>query len=102
MRKVFIPNKSIHDFSEAEKYGELVYLSNGNMPRYKTSRIYRLFTDILDTASPDDFVLVSGLTILNIIATLIMQAKFGYVNLLLFKSTDNGNHYIERTIKIGE
>jgi hypothetical protein len=98
MPKIFVPNKSIHDFSAAEKFGELVFLSSGNMPRYKTSRIYRKFYEILQYSIKDDYLMISGLTVLNIVAGLILYKMHGQVNLLIFKSSDSGNHYIERTI----
>ncbi len=100
MKKVYIPNKSIHDFSAAEPFGELVFLSEGSLSRYKSSRIYRLFQNILKDSKRDDYLLVSGLTVLNLIAALILYDLHGQVNLLLFRNSNKGKHYLERVIKI--
>jgi hypothetical protein len=97
--KVFIPNRSIHDFSAAEVYGEIVFLSEGNIRKYATNILYREFYEILKTSDPTDYILISGLTVLNVIATLIMQRLHGRVNLLLFKPGRGGKkHYVERVI----
>jgi len=101
-RKVYIPNKSIHDFSAAEKFGDLVFLSEGNISKYKTSRIYRNFIEKLKESKEDDYLMISGLTILNIIASLIMYSLHGKVNLLMFKGTRKEKYYIERVIKMEE
>jgi len=98
MPKVFIPNKSVHDFSPALKFGDLVFLSEGNVRRYNTSSVYRKFKPLLKYSSPDDYLLVSGLTTLNLIAAFILTQMHGRLNLLLFKTQDNKKFYIERVI----
>lgn len=99
--KVFIPNRSCHDFSPALEFGELVYLSEGNIKRFDTSRLYRRFMPLLENSTKDDYLLVSGLTVLNLIAAFILAQKHGRLNLLLFSSNGNKKFYIERII-IGE
>ena len=99
-KKVYIPNKSVHDFSAAEKYGKLVFLSEGSIKRFNTSTIYRRFEKILADSSPDDYLMVSGLTMLNIVACHILTKMHGRINLLLFNPQKNGNKsYLERIIK---
>jgi hypothetical protein len=94
MPKVYIINKSSHDFSEAERFGELVYLSEGPINRYAVNDIHRQFFEILKLSSPDDFIVSCSLNIMNIIATTIFVHQHKKLNLLLFKDGE----YIERNI----
>ena len=91
---VWIPNKAGHNFSDAERFGELVYLTEGTVNRYSANSMYRTFSEQMDEASPKDYLLVSSLSILNCVASSILSYKFGLVNYLLFK---NGI-YLERSV----
>ncbi len=91
-RKVFIVNKSSHDFSAAKKFGEIVFLSEGKISRYATNNMVREFTDLMENSSPDDFVVPCSLNVMNSIACAIFACKHGSLNLLLFKD----GSYIER------
>jgi len=96
---VYVPNKSIHDFSAAEEFGNLVFLSEGNVKKYATNLIYRQFNKILRKSEPDDYLLVTGLTTLNLVACHILTKLHGRVNLLLFKPGKGGKkEYLERII----
>lgn len=101
MPKVYIPNRSVHDFSAALEFGDPVYLSTGSVSRYNTSRLYRKFWPLLQDSKPTDYLLITGLTILNLIAAFILTKKHGRLNLLLFRTYGNNKQYIER-ILIGE
>jgi hypothetical protein len=92
MNKVFIVNRSNHDFSAAEKYGSLIFLSEGPMNRYATNTMFRQFEDALRESSPSDYIVPCSLNVMNSIACAIFARKHGKLNLLLFKEGD----YIER------
>ena len=87
MPTVYVINRASHDFSKAKKHGELCYLSNDPMDRYATNNMYRQFKEILEASSPDDYILVTSLTIMN-------------VNLLIHK-TEN-NDYIVRRLDLSD
>lgn len=101
MTKVYIVNKSVHDYSDAERYGELVFLSTGNLKRFSTSKAYRKFWPILSQSGPKDYLLVSGMPMLCIIAAFIMSIKHKRLNLLLFNPSGTKKEYLER-ILIGD
>lgn len=84
MPKVFIVNRSAHDFSPAEKFGELVYLSDGPMSRTSTNNMIRQFWSLLQDSSPHDYIIPSGLTNMSIIATSLFTFLHGRLNLLLY------------------
>jgi len=92
MPKVFIVNKSTHNFSAAEEFGEIVFLSEGSMNRYATNNIFRQFTEVLEDSSSEDFIVPCALNVMNSIACAIFARKHGTLNLLLF----NKGVYIER------
>jgi len=90
--KVFIVNKSSHDFSAALQYGNLVFLSEGPVNRYATNNMCRMFGDRLKDSSPDDYIVPCSLNVMNSIACAIFSHMHGRLNLLLFKDGE----YIER------
>lgn len=102
MTKVYIINKGGHDHSDAERFGDLVYLSEGVMSRYGTTQIYRQFAEVLKDSSPNDYILPTGLSTMGHIACSIFVFLHGRLNLLLYKSNSNGGKYVERIIKMDE
>ena len=96
-RKVFIPNKSGHNFSDAERFGELIYVTEGNVDRFNTSYMYRAFAEVFEgKSSKDDYLLVSSMNVLNCIAAACFARKHGTLNLLLFSRGE----YVERELNI--
>ena len=91
-KKVFIVNKSSHDFKPAEKYGEVIFLSEGSMNRYSTNSMIRQFSDVMENSSKNDYIVPCSLNVMNSIACAIFAHKHGCLNLLLFKD----GLYIER------
>jgi len=91
-KKVYIVNKSSHNFSAAEQFGEIVFLSDGPMNRYSTNNMFRTFKDIMKDSTPDDYIVPCSLNVMNAIACAIFSFKHGTLNLLLFKH----GKYIER------
>ncbi len=97
-KKVYIINKGGHDYNDAKRFGRLVYLSEGIMNRYSVGRMYREFSSILKDSHKDDYILVSGLNIMNSIAGAIFGSLHGRLNILLYRK----NIYIERRIILDE
>jgi hypothetical protein len=97
-KKVYVINKGGHDYSDARRFGRLVYLSEGIMNRYSVGRMYREFSAILKDSNKDDYILVSGLNIMNHIAGAIFGRLHGRLNILLYRK----NTYVERRIIIDE
>ncbi len=96
MSKVYIPNKSGHDFSAAERFGTLIYLTRGNIDRFGVTNLYRELMEIMVDAQVEDHWLVSSLAIVNAVGVGILARKFGKVNFLIFKE----GIYVERTLDI--
>jgi hypothetical protein len=91
-KKVFVVNKSAHDFKPAEGYGEVIFLSEGSMNRYSTNSMIRQFKEIMENSEKGDYIVPCSLNVMNSIACAIFAHKHGCLNLLLFKD----GIYIER------
>ena len=83
--KVFIVNRSTHDFSAAERFGELVFLSEGLLRKRNVAFMARKFDSILIDSEPEDYILPTSLTVMGIVAALMFARRHGRVNLLLFE-----------------
>lgn len=94
MIKVFIPNLSAHDHSDAARYGELVYVTKGQLAKYATNNMYRVWMAALQESSPNDYILLTGLNTLCSIGCAIFGALHGRVNLLIWRT----DRYISREI----
>lgn len=90
--KVYIVNKSSHDFTAASEYGDVMFLSEGKMNRYDTNDMIRQFSTVMKDSSPDDYIVPCSLNVMNSIACAVFAVKHKKLNLLLFKD----RKYIER------
>lgn len=102
MPNVYVVNQGCHDYSKAEEFGKLVFLSEVSMDRFDTSKIWRKFHPVLSHASNKDWILLSGLTVMSLIASGILIAKFGKLNLLIYRNTKKGPEYVPQVIVFGK
>ncbi|KKL73043.1 hypothetical protein LCGC14_2078840 [marine sediment metagenome] len=95
-RKVYVTNKGGHSYEAAEKYGEIIYITEGTLNRFATNTLYRAFIDGMKDSQPDDFILITSMSIVNAIGAAVFARKHGCLNLLLYRSGE----YILREIDI--
>jgi hypothetical protein len=100
MPRVYVVNKSAHDFSDAKRFGELVYLTEGSVNRFETSQIHREVTAAMRDAAKDDWLLVSALTVINTIAASILAMRFKRLNLLIYDIKTK--RYADRVLILGD
>ena len=94
-QKVFIPNKGHHDYTDAKRYGELIFVTKGIQNKFSVANMARCWEDALEYSQPTDYILQTSLSILTSIGVASFAVKHnGRVNLLLW---GNGR-YIVRTI----
>jgi len=96
--KVYVVNKGSHNFSSAEKYGRLIYMTEGYQPKFSVAAALRRFQFSMQDSHEDDHILLTGLSVLNCIACSLFTLKHSRLNLLLF----NGKGYVERTLLLDE
>lgn len=94
MAKVYVVNKSAHDFSPAKEYGELVYLSEGPINRYATNNMVREFMSKMEDSTDKDYIVPCSLNVMNSIACAIFAKRHGRLNLLLYRKGE----YVERNL----
>jgi len=94
MPTVFVPNQGAHDFSDAERYGTLRYVTKGMLSKHALGIMTRAWEDVLADSKPDDFILLTSLTTLCSVGCAIFAFKHGKLNLLMYR---NGR-YMSRTI----
>ena len=96
---VFIVNDSGHDFSGAEEFGELVYMTTGLVDKYHVTKMKRLFDRHIQASHPRDFILHTGPGVMSAIACSMFAARHGRLNLLLWRAESNGtDRYIYRKL----
>jgi hypothetical protein len=94
MTKVFVLNDGGHDYSSAEKFGKIVFCTEGFIDRYDVAQMYRELSVCLLGANPDDYILVSSLSSMCMVATAIMVEQFGELHMLIH----NGKEYVARDL----
>jgi hypothetical protein len=91
---VYVPNKSGQDFSDAERFGDLLYLTTELVNPYGTQVLHRLISKRMRDVSSEDYILVSSLNVLTAIASGVMAYRTGKANFLLYRR----GKYVERSM----
>jgi len=101
-KTVFIVNKSSHDYSSAEDFGNLVFMTQGSLQRFSTSKMFRTFEPFIKASKTFDYLLLSGMTVMCSVACAMFAHKHGRINLLIHKPNPrNSGSYQERVIVMG-
>ena len=100
MPKVFIVSDGGHDYSDAERFGELVYCTEGVIRKDDIAQMYReISTAFADNSiQPGDYLLISSLTSLCAVAAAIIGFQFGEIHFLLYKD----GQYVSRDLILGD
>lgn len=89
-KRVWITNYAGHDYEKAKPFGELKYLTKGFIDFKSLDRIKFLVAQEIADSSPDDYLLLSGTSLVCAIASVLFYALHGRVNILNFdKNTDS-------------
>lgn len=97
-RKVFIVNNGGHDYSDAERFGEIVFCTQAVIRKDDVAQMFREIDEALSWANRDDYILVSSLTSMCMVAAGIFAEKFGELHLLLYKD----GQYVARDLILGQ
>jgi hypothetical protein len=92
--KVYILNRGAHDFSAAEKYGELIYCTDGQLGKYNVSQMVRECEAAMVDSTPADYILLTSLATLCSVACAYFVFKHGRLNLLIYKN----DGYVKREV----
>ncbi len=95
-RKVFVPNKGTHDYTDAWNFGDLVFCTDGVVNRKDLQTMHSQLDLAMSDAQEDDYILLTSLTSLCSVACAIFASRFGRINLLIH---DDGK-YLERSLEL--
>lgn len=85
MPNVYVINDMHHNFDEAEKFGEIVYVTQGKVPIFKTDAAKHMLREGLKGFDiEEDYLLLSGPAILGIMAAFIVAKDNIPIKLLVF------------------
>jgi len=94
--KVYIPNQGAgHDFSKAERFGELVYVTYGMLNPFEIGFLNRKWEVALRNSKPTDYILITSLPIACMIGSAVFARKHKRLNVLIYAKADV---YLERLI----
>ncbi|MNB69343.1 hypothetical protein D3C75_158710 [compost metagenome] len=98
MPKVYVVNDRHHDFSSAKEHGELVYLTEGIVPVFKTASLMKeLEAKLVDFSMKEDKLLISGPSVVNMMASIILtQRGIGKLTVLIYDIKER--RYVARTL----
>lgn len=87
--KVWIVNYAGHDFEAAKKYGELHHIVRGFISFQSLDRVKFQVIEKMREMEAQDYLLLSGTNVINVLAVTNAMCRFGKVNLLVFDKDEN-------------
>ena len=81
---VYILGDGGHDYSDAERFGDLRIIDIPPSIKWDTAKVYDLLKEELHAAHAEDYLVISHLTSVCCIATALMIEWFGKVNFLIY------------------
>ena len=89
MSTVFISNMSEHDYSSATQFGALRFVTSGNYPIYKTSRLMEEIAETLAESTQEDHLLLSGSAVIAALCMTVWLTYHSRINILLYDHANN-------------
>ncbi len=103
MSVVYITNlHPDHDYQAATEFGALVPVTSGNYPVFQTQRMLEEIAEALRISSADDFLLMSGSSVVASLCIAVWLAMHEQVNLLVFERKHGRQRYVVRTVARSE
>lgn len=79
---VYIPNRVHLDYSDARRWGQLVQITQGSIDTMNRDDLEDRIRRKLSDASKNDWVLLSGAPLVNILTVKVFLERFGSAKLL--------------------
>lgn len=95
---IWVINRSAHDYSSATRWGAVKYLTEGIVNRYAIGKIFRELNQALRESQMNDYILLTGLTVMACIACSIFALRHKRLNLLIYRPATNT--YVERRMNL--
>ena len=81
-RKVFVTNMGFHDFTKAERFGDLLPITENKVDLYHTDRLNASIEQALADMEPEDYILVSGNPFITALVVIHVLNEFSRLRLL--------------------
>ncbi len=91
MPSVFVINHTGYSYSRAKEFGELVYLTRGYIDFNDSAELKTSLRSLIETATPEDYLLLSGNTLLCVIAVDLWKSIHKSCKILRW-SRDSSNY----------
>lgn len=82
MPKVWVVNYAGHNYEPAESFGEIGYLSHGYVSMGNLERLFYSMVESVRETDNEDYLLLSGLLLLNAIAAIAWLERHGKAKML--------------------
>lgn len=91
MKRVFVTNYAGHDFAKAENFGEIYFLTRGYISLQSLDRVNFLVAKAMHDydITPEDYLLLSGMSIICVMSAVLWYHKFSSCNLLIWDPPSN-------------
>lgn len=107
LRRIWVVNYAGHNMASALDHVQngtsdsFVYMTQGAVNIFETDRVRHEFDEMFKTFDPQrDALLLSGSSVLNILAVLSAVRRFNEITVLIWHA--KGREYIRRNIRLGE
>lgn len=92
MPKVYITNTAGHDFTQAKKFGEIVWITRGFVSFQSLDRLKYKIIDQIKDSTPDDYLLISGTLLVSIVAAIAWYEMHQKVCILVHSRNDGDDY----------
>ena len=96
MANIYVVSDSSHDYSDAQRFGEMIFLFKEKINVFAIGKLAKLINEKLANAQVEDYLILSGNSIAGCMAFYTLLKNFNQVKLLIFSFRDQ--QYEARTI----
>ena len=89
---VYVTNFAGHDYTKAEKYGEIRYVTKGYVSFHSLDRIKYRICEALQDTQDDDWLLLSGIPMICVVAACYWLWKHKKLKLLIHDKRSDGDY----------
>jgi hypothetical protein len=90
--RVFVTNFAGHDYTKAEKYGEIVWVTKGYVSFHSLDRVKYRVCEALKDSKPEDWLLLSGIPMICVVAACYWLWNHNKVKLLVHDKRSDGEY----------
>lgn len=81
--KVFVTNFAGHDYTDAERFGELTWITKGYVSFHSLDRVKFAICEKIMASAPQDWLLLSGIPVISALAAAFWYHRHKQVKLLV-------------------